>query len=557
MSKINNWLSVDKAKGEGDAIVTLTASTYEEMYERLSNLIVKGKTKNINVMVLQRPSFKKKYFWVEFEETNKTVTLKDIKYGMTGFIITMSYSFDGINWKSVTRPYENYFSFSIEMGDNKLIYFKNETKRMGKGNWNGYCFYFDGYCKIGGDATALTDMADYALHRTFHNNPYLTDASELSLPWDRLNSNCFRSMFTGCSSLIAPPKLPATVLASYCYADMFSDCINMEYSPILSAPTLVDSCYYLMFGNCQNLKHIEMYASDITASYCLDGWVGNYSIQSMGDAGGSITFEVGVAEEGVFYKYPNTDIPLNSYNGIPTNWNVIELAEPLEELNKKYLWIELEEDGEITGLSNFNKYSYDGLDWVTCTSPLSIEGNRRAYIKTSAYSSTDQTIGFSVKGKVGGDLSSFDTLENGFNGLFENNTNLTDASELIFPWDTLVDDCFKEMFRGCTSLIAPPKLPATTLANYCYYNMFRECTSLTTAPELPATVLMGSCYYGMFYGCSNLNYIKMLATDISADYCLNNWVNGVSPTGTFVKAENAVLPTGNNGIPSGWTVENA
>jgi hypothetical protein len=87
--------------------------------------------------------------------------------------------------------------------------------------------------------------------------------------------------------------------------------------------------------------------------------------------------------------------------------------------------------------------------------------------------------------------------------------------------------------------------------------MFRGCTNLTTAPELPATTLADSCYYAMFRGCSKLNYIKMLATDISTYSCLNNWVNGVSSTGIFIKnPAMTILPTGASGIPSGWTVVN-
>jgi hypothetical protein len=50
----------------------------------------------------------------------------------------------------------------------------------------------------------------------------------------------------------------------------------------------------------------------------------------------------------------------------------------------------------------------------------------------------------------------------------------------------------------------------------------------------------------------------MLATDKSASSCLTYWVRGVSSTGTFVKnAAMTSLPTGNNGIPSGWTVQDA
>ncbi len=47
----------------------------------------------------------------------------------------------------------------------------------------------------------------------------------------------------------------------------------------------------------------------------------------------------------------------------------------------------------------------------------------------------------------------------------------------------------------------------------------------------------------------------MLATDISAYCCLSGWLNGVSSTGTFIKAKNMnSLSTGSSGIPKGWTV---
>ena len=49
----------------------------------------------------------------------------------------------------------------------------------------------------------------------------------------------------------------------------------------------------------------------------------------------------------------------------------------------------------------------------------------------------------------------------------------------------------------------------------------------------------------------------MLATDISAESCLDNWLEGVSSTGTFTKAaEMESLSTGVSGIPEGWTVKN-
>lgn len=109
------------------------------------------------------------------------------------------------------------------------------------------------------------------------------------------------------------------------------------------------------------------------------------------------------------------------------------------------------------------------------------------------------------------------------------------------------------LFYGCTSLTTAPELPSTTLAEGCYEEMFRGCTSLIKAPELPATTLAVNCYQYMFSGCSNLNYIKCLATDISATGCTSSWVNNVSQTGTFVKS-NAMSnwEIGVDGIPYGW-----
>ena len=169
--------------------------------------------------------------------------------------------------------------------------------------------------------------------------------------------------------------------------------------------------------------------------------------------------------------------------------------------------------------------------------------------------------------------------------MFYNCTSLTTAPELLAT--RLADWCYREMFNGCTSLTTAPQLPATTLAESCYNNMFRYCsglttapssignsstamevsactnmfqgcTSLTEAPELLATTLKDYCYGNMFNGCTKLNYIKCLATNISASNCTNSWVSNVAAIGTFVKAASMSSWTeGVNGIPSGWSVQDA
>ena len=139
-----------------------------------------------------------------------------------------------------------------------------------------------------------------------------------------------------------------------------------------------------------------------------------------------------------------------------------------------------------------------------------------------------------------------------YSNMFSGCTSLTTAPAL--PATTLATYCYEYMFNGCTSLTTAPALPATTLANNCYRNMFYFCTSLTTAPALPATTLSSRCYRNMFNSCTSLNTVECLATNISASNATATWLYNVSSTGTFTKASGVTWPSGDSGIPSGWTV---
>ena len=144
--------------------------------------------------------------------------------------------------------------------------------------------------------------------------------------------------------------------------------------------------------------------------------------------------------------------------------------------------------------------------------------------------------------------------EDCYNAMFTYCSSLKTAPEL--PATELEPYCYTGMFNGCTSLTTAPALPATELKTYCYAGMFNGCTSLTTAPELPAEGLIGYCYYAMFQGCSKLNYVKAAFTTTPGESYTRDWLQGVAPTGTFVKNPNATWDvTGASGVPSGWTVE--
>ena len=245
--------------------------------------------------------------------------------------------------------------------------------------------------------------------------------------------------------------------------------------------------------------------------------------------------------------------------------------------DNKYLTIETLTAGDLSlagARSNFN-YSLDnGSTWNTLTTGQTVAVNAGEKVLLKANRPTvyyDSGIGkinysgqFNVFGNImslvyGDDFADKETIEaTQFYKLFNGATTLISAENLILPATTLKTVCYMSMFGGCTSLTtAPSILPATTLDSQCYRYMFGGCTSLTTAPELPSTTLATYCYQYMFSGCSNLNYIKCLATDISAKDCTYQWVKDVASTGTFVKASSMNnWTTGNNGIPANWTIEN-
>lgn len=164
--------------------------------------------------------------------------------------------------------------------------------------------------------------------------------------------------------------------------------------------------------------------------------------------------------------------------------------------------------------------------------------------------------------------TSFVNITHSYEGMFMGCTSLTTAPELPATNLSYAWHCYQDMFNGCTSLVQGPSvLPATTLATGCYNGMFKDCTSLTTAPAIMSTEHTTYGCDRMFSGCTSLTYIKCLTIPYRSqmlhepDYNYYDWVVGVPANGTFVKNPNASLTTdwlrGKDGIPSGWTVQDA
>lgn len=370
-----------------------------------------------------------------------------------------------------------------------------------------------------------------------------------------LAKSCCSSMFMGCTSLSVAPNLPAKTLADSCYFYMFRECTNLVESPILEAVGLVNYCYYGMFYGCSKLNRITCLATrGFNATSSLTSWVTN------------------VSSTGILVR--ETYVDSNSFpsgvNGKPSGWSTIT-----NNSNEKYLTFLVTSSGNIKwkykevngGSRQYKRTIYyrknHETNWNTLTPTtagvsfnvsvgdiVEFYGTAQFYEVYRDRQSdpeihhhfSDTTAGFKISGNImsltqktgfaNKNLEAIAFAGSNFGVLFASCTTLTDASELLLPTNATYN-CYDQMFAGCTSLTKAPTLPAKTLGQYSYMYMFR--------------------------GCTNLNYIKCLATNISASSCLRDWVSGVQTTsGTFLKDQSMTSwPTGNDGIPSNWTVQDA
>lgn len=217
------------------------------------------------------------------------------------------------------------------------------------------------------------------------------------------------------------------------------------------------------------------------------------------------------------------------------------------DYSEVYLTIEALENGTFYIRASNVGYSINGGEWTNTAgeTPLILSNGDKVRLKHSGSvgsSSQGQLANNTIRFKVYGNIMSYNWGDNFIGKTTWNGANYQ----------------FYNLFIGSTGLVDASKLilPVTNLIQYsllCYGSMFYGCTSLRTAPELPSETPTDTCYTTMFYNCSNLNYIKCLATEFTGD--MNNWVYGVSPTGTFVKKAGVTWPTGASGIPTNWTVE--
>ena len=167
---------------------------------------------------------------------------------------------------------------SATKGSSNVLYLRGTGNTIITGSNSNYKWVLTGSnIKCIGNIENLLDYATVTAgnHPTMASNCYrimfsgctsLTQAP--SLPATTLATSCYQDMFLGCTSLTKAPALPATTLTTYCYSHMFQGCTSLTQAPSLPATTLAGHCYPAMFRDCTALTQAPALPATTLTSYC-------------------------------------------------------------------------------------------------------------------------------------------------------------------------------------------------------------------------------------------------------------------------------------------------
>lgn len=246
------------------------------------------------------------------------------------------------------------------------------------------------------------------------------------------------------------------------------------------------------------------------------------------------------------------------------------------------------------------EWSLDKQNWteitITNTTGVSIPmtANGRVYLRGNNGTLADSSnyhivIDCQAQFKVGGDLTTLlyktgsvpELAAYALAYLFDTRTRLISAQDVAIPCFKAGSRAFKNLFSGCSNNEYPCKMPnikelntslfesmyagniklkevmqlpiaLTGSGTGAFFKMYTNCKALTDGGIIPQFTLSSQCLYYTFQNCQNLARIEVYATTWDATHT-TDWLQGVAATGDFYNLGGATIPTGTNGIPSGWT----
>ena len=282
-------------------------------------------------------------------------------------------------------------------------------------------------------------------------------------------------------------------------------------------------------------------------------------------------------------------VPRNAYNTYiaASYWsNIASHIQPYDfTVSQHALNFTMPNGGTITLSKNVSptavtlEYSLDnGITWTTWVETnnertVTLTAGQTVHIRNTSTTQTGFSTGsstgyyrftFSSETWANGDIRSLlcktpenvSTLSTScFALLFYGATNL--KSTPLLKGDVVGDTSLYRTFRFCSNLELVRSFDYGLITGYgACRQIFQGCTSLTSFPEIMIGKVSEAGLREAFYNCSNLKEIRAYIKDISANYALSDWLNGVASTGDFYCDPSLVIPSGASGIPTGWARHN-
>lgn len=470
------------------------------------------------------------------------------------------------------------------------------------------------YNEMFGNCTALTTGPTIRLQNTAYENPWNdmrgccesmfgSCTSMTSIPWtftagDTAKERCYRNMFNrcsklssaaftlgattvlasayeymfnGCSKLEAGPQIMAETIGNYVCREMFNGCSSMVTGPTeLKAVHSAFMCYYGMFMSCSSLvTGPTIRLQDTTDGADTPG--GNINSGNAWKCGScSYMFSGCTNMTSIPWTFTTDYAAVGCYSAMFQNCKKLTVGPaslPATTLGHDCYTHMFRGSGitvaPVLPATTCAEACYYCM-FQDCNSLVSVpdlpatEAAPRCYYRMffgckALVDAPDMML--TNTAVMTGSLGCCEEMFRGCSKL--------ETTPHSFTAVTVYPRAYKNMFVGCSKLVTVSfDLPATTLFDRAYDSMFYECTSLTRAPIIKAVSLRSldpnttepdSPCYSMFYKCTSLTYVEVWSTDAPAAGCAN-WMFNVPAGGTFKRDPALTLPSGVNGIPSGWTV---
>lgn len=203
------------------------------------------------------------YFTTQALADSCTITMVIPSNVSTTDLSYVEYSTDsGITWTKVNNSSSS-VSITVTIDTDEFVLWRGSGNRTASGTtYNGSNYY-----------TNITANQQFKVYGNIMSLIYEDQfINKTSFPTS--NSCTFAALFYNSTNLVNAEDLimPSQTLTTDCYNDMFRQ-TSIQISPVLPARTLATSCYKRMFTDSHSLNTVKMYATNVSASNCLQNWL--------------------------------------------------------------------------------------------------------------------------------------------------------------------------------------------------------------------------------------------------------------------------------------------